>query len=206
MKNTALFAIFVATILNLVSPASIAAEQSLKPHKKIKSLWKYESHKDEMSGEIVYTAEIKSSNLLQFDFPYQGGVFGWLALRKHPEHGNSVIFWVDKGQILCNSYEPCIVRIKFDEDQPQEFRAFPPSDHSPDTLFIDGYNNLVEKLKTASSTLVEVTFYQEGTRKLKFKTAGLKWDTAKQITKQEQEADNEQYKLHPKSSKFKYEQ
>jgi hypothetical protein len=48
----------------------------------------------------------------------------------------STIFFIERGQLMCGSYEDCTVLVRFDEAKPERFSAIGPADNSSDTVFI----------------------------------------------------------------------
>lgn len=133
--------------------------------------WRYNSYEDTMSSKSVLDASITSVNSFEFDFPYQGTQTATLTLRKHPRWGNDVIFSIEKGQILCSTYE-CPVRVRFDDSPPQTFSGNEPSDNSSEYVFIPGYPNFSKKLQKAKRVRIEVNVFQQGTLVADFNVEG----------------------------------
>ena len=73
---------------------------------------------------------------MEFGFPYGGKQHGQLTLRRHPRFGRNVIFNIERGQLMCPSYDGCTVLVRFDDAPPASFSAMPPSDHSNETIFL----------------------------------------------------------------------
>jgi hypothetical protein len=136
------------------------------------SQWNYVREEDPMTGKVERTASVQSINTVEFAFPYNGTQRGSLYIRRHPRFGNSVIFRIEKGQLLCPSYEGCTVLVRFDDGEPQSFSAAPPSDHSTETIFIKNYDRFIEKLRTARRVRVSPKVYQEGSVVFSFDVAG----------------------------------
>lgn len=134
--------------------------------------WYYLPSKDEMTGKTTYSATLKSINELNLSFPYQGAQRGILTLREHPRHGKDMIFNIDKGQIICGRVSDCYVEIKFDDQPIKKYPASFPSDNSSNILFIEGYQELIIKLKQAKTLKLNVTIYQEGQHTFTFNVAG----------------------------------
>ena len=59
--------------------------------------WSYDSFEDAMGGALVRQARVKSSNQVEFDFPYAGPQRATLGLRTHPRHGKDALFAIEKG-------------------------------------------------------------------------------------------------------------
>jgi len=138
--------------------------------------WNYSTYIDQMSGMITKEATLSSTNTHQLVFPYNGGTRGTLILRKHPRYGNDIIFSVNKGQLLCG--DGCFISIKFDDKKPYSVGASEPDDHSSTVLFLSkyDYNKLLKDFRNSKKVLVEVKFFQQGTRVFEFDTTGLKWN------------------------------
>lgn len=138
--------------------------------------WSYSESIDSVSGKSLSSAIIKSDNQFELEFPYNGGTIGTLQIRQHPRFGKDVIFYVNKGQILCSSYDGCYVTIKFDDKPAYKVKATEPADHSSDTLFLNGYAGLLKNIKSSKKMIVEVTFYQSGNKAFEFNIENLKWN------------------------------
>jgi hypothetical protein len=126
------------------------------------SQWEYSHNPDEMTGNVSHTASVQSENTVEFDFPYQGAQHGRLTIRRHPRFGNDVIFGIERGQLLCPSYDGCSVLVRFDDGQPQSFSANPPADHSSETIFIANYERFVTRMRSAKVVRISPKIYQQG--------------------------------------------
>lgn len=116
---------------------------------------------------------MKSRNTVALSSPYSSETQAELILRKHPRYGNDVIFSVSSGQLICGISDGCNVLVRFDDKPPREVRAGEPSDHSNDTLFLLGYKQLSKSIKESKRMIVEVTFFQDGSRHFEFNTENL---------------------------------
>lgn len=139
------------------------------------SRWSYQTFQDEMSAKQVHTAEVTADEPLSFGFPYNGGSYATLLLRKHPRKGTDVMLMVSKGHFLCRSYDGCSVSVKFDDGPATRYHANEPSDHSTEVLFLSSEGKLISAIKKSKVTRIEAGFYQEGSRVMTFQTAGLDW-------------------------------
>jgi hypothetical protein len=144
------------------------ATDAIKPT----SQWSYEQESDPMSNGTIYRAMISSTNTVEFDFPYEGAQRGTLYLRDKPSHGKDVIFRIEKGQILCPSYENCTVLVRFDDGKAVNYSAVGPNDNSSETIFISNYNKFVEKLLKANRVRISVNIYQQGSPVFEFDVSG----------------------------------
>lgn len=134
--------------------------------------WHYDATEDAMTGRKRFTAMVESSNTVDFGFPYGGDQRGRLTLRTHPQHGKHVIFRIERGQILCPSYEGCRVQVRFDESKPIRFEASGAADHSTDVVFIDDYTGFISRLKKAKRVRIAVNIYQNGAPAFEFDVSG----------------------------------
>lgn len=145
--------------------------QQLQVEPERASQWRYYNSQDAMSSKPIFNASVTSTNSFEFGFPYQGSQHATLSIRKHPRWGNDVFLTIEKGQILCSTYE-CPVRIRFDDSPPQTFSGNEPSDNSSETVFIPGYANFTKKLKKAKRVRIEVNVFQQGTLVTEFEVEG----------------------------------
>lgn len=146
-----------------------------QPVEVVRPNWEYDSKTDEMRGESSYFAATTSQNLVELDFPYQGGTDLKIMLRKDAEHGNDVIFLVNKGQLYCN-YRDCYVSIKFDDGAVEKIETVEAAAGSSELLFLaNNPSGFVNRLKSADTVMVEVQFYNHGKEQFKFDVSGLEW-------------------------------
>lgn len=124
--------------------------------------WEYSQNEDKMSGSTTYHVYIPSTNTVEFDFPYSGEQHAILSLRDSPRHGKDVIFRIEKGQILCNSYEDCSVLVRFDDEKATNYSAIGAADNSTETIFIRNYGKFVEKMRKAKLVRISTNIYQQG--------------------------------------------
>jgi len=109
---------------------------------------------------------------VNFDFPYSGTQHATLTLRTHPRHGKDIIFSIEKGQILCRSYEDCTVLVRFDDEPPSNYSAVGAADNSTETIFIRNYSKFVEKLLKAKRVRIAANIYQQGAPAFEFDVSG----------------------------------
>jgi len=147
-----------------------------KPPPEPGSQWTYRQSNDEMSGKKLQRATVESTNTVSFDFPYQGIQHGRLMLRTHPRWGKDIIFSIEKGQILCRSYEPCSVMVAFDDGAVERWKGLGPGDSSSTAVFIQDYHPFVEKLLKAKEVRIGVSIYEEGSPTFKFDVSNFSTD------------------------------
>ena len=132
------------------------------------SQWSYVQRPDDMAKGTISEASVRSTNTVNFRFPYAGEQHGTLTLRTHPRYGKDVIFSIEKGQIPCPSYQPCTVLVRFDDAQAVRYSAVGPEDNSTETVFIRDYNGFVGKMLKAKTVRISANIYQEGSPVFEF--------------------------------------
>lgn len=124
--------------------------------------WIYSHDEDQMTGKATHFAFVLSENSVNFGFPYEGEQRGQLTIRQHPRHGSDVIFRIERGQLLCPSYDGCTILVRFDEGEPSSFSASPPSDNSTESIFIRNFSRFVERMRLSKRVRIAPQVYQEG--------------------------------------------
>ena len=137
--------------------------------------WDYSGGTDDISGKIVQSASLRSQNFNVFDFPYQGETYLTMTVRQHPRYGLDVYFTLDRGQILCNSYDGCSGMINID-GRSERLTLTEPSDNSSDVVFATYDAAILRKIRNAETVVVELPVYEEGAPAWTFNVKGLKWD------------------------------
>lgn len=137
--------------------------------------WVYSASPDKLTGKMTAYAEVKSANVVNFAFPYNGPQRGLLYVRKHPQHGQDVIFSIERGQLLCPAYDGCTIKIRFDDGAAETYSAAPAADNSTETLFISNDKRFIAAMKKAKRVVVQVNVYQEGQQVFEFDAPGLRW-------------------------------
>lgn len=126
-------------------------------------------------------ASIKSSNEVFFEFPYDGGSSLSLVLRKKTNHPSEIMFAISKGQYSCDNISTnCYVSFKFDENKIQKIALASASDYSSDVLFIEDQRDIdqfINQLHKSKNLIIELPFYQAGSKQFKFTVSGLKWNS-----------------------------
>lgn len=134
--------------------------------------WDVRSNEDQMSGEVITTAYLMSTNAHRFDRPYhRQDQRGWLTVREHPRLGKDVMFNITGGQIICR-VSGCHVLVRFDDNKPIKFDAIGPEDHDPKIVFIQNPNQFITKLKKAKRVRIAATIYHEGEPVFEFDVRG----------------------------------
>lgn len=149
---------FGLMVLALLSSSAIAGQ------------WRYEDSTDKMTGKKAGTAALVSDQSLSLPFPYAGENRGTLMVRNHPTYGLDVIVGVDKGQIICRTYDGCRLSVRFDDGKPQRFAAMPAADHSSEFVFIRDKKRFIAAAKKAKRIFVQLPMFQAGDQVLEFST------------------------------------
>lgn len=130
--------------------------------------WAYGTSTDAMSGKTIHSSGIESTNSMSLGFPYKGANHGRLAVFQRETGEPSVLFAIEKGQLICASYTGCSVNVRFDESQPIRFDASETADHDSRYLFIKNGRRFTASASKAKRILVEVLVYQAGAQILEF--------------------------------------
>ena len=146
---------------------ALAAEKAADAQK-----WSYSASTDQMTGRTSRMARIGSENTVTFDFPYQGAQHATLVIRNHPSYGRDVLLQIERGQILCPSYDDCTVRVRFDEGSPERWTAAGPSDNSSTVVFLRGSGRFLQRMRNARVVRIAVPVYQEGEPAFEFRVGG----------------------------------
>ena len=81
---------------------------------KLKHRLGYSDSKDEMRGETIHYAELKSQTTLYFDFPYDGGLTPSLVLRPRPSETVAMLR-ISRSNLTCDGYMRTTIVVKFDD-------------------------------------------------------------------------------------------
>lgn len=154
------------------APAPPAAVAIVPPAPTPGSQWFYDQSEDPMAQGKSYGASVRSTNTVNFGFPYSGSQRGLLTLRTHPRHGKDVIFRIERGQILCHSYEDCTILVRFDDGKAQSFSAVGAADNSTETIFIRNYARFLTSMQKAKTVRIAIEVYQQGSPVFEFDVSG----------------------------------
>jgi hypothetical protein len=149
--------------------------KDLKERENLGTIWEYQESTDELTRQRSKSAMVNSTNVLEFEFPYSGKQRGQLTVRTHPRYGQDVIISVTKGQFLCG-VESCLINVRFDEGNIQQYAVSEPDDHSTTSLFIQNRAQFLANVRRSKTVRIEAQFFQSGTRVLEFAVDGLKWN------------------------------
>lgn len=131
--------------------------------------WDYSTETDEMNDSKSRFASLVSDNVIEFDFPYNGGSTMRLTVRYMKKYGTDVILRISSGQFLCSEYNGTnFVRVRFDDGTAMKYRTLEPADGSSDQLFLTNAKKFISLAKKAKVIKIEAPFYQEGNRVFTF--------------------------------------
>lgn len=133
--------------------------------------WDYVQSTDDLTGKPIYFATTRSTKGIELKFPYSGLQFAELTARTHPRYGKSAYVALKKGQINCNSYDGCNIKIVFDGGKVYTYKGNTASDGSTNIIFIENYSGFMGKLLKAKEARISLSFYQDGSRTLIFNVA-----------------------------------
>lgn len=134
--------------------------------------WTYTQQADAMSDDLILRASILSENTVNLSFPYQGAQRGTLLIREHPRQGRSVLFSIQRGQILSNAGRENRINVRFDNHPAESWGFSYPADHSRDAIFLSNYSGFMRKMRSASVVRLEVNMYNDGSRIFEFQVGG----------------------------------
>lgn len=155
-----------------VPESAAAAPGGTPPTPQPGAQWHYSQDEDPMAKGTAYHAAVLSTNTVNFTFPYSGPQHATLALRTHPRYGKDVIFRIERGQLLCRSYEDCTILVRFDDGKAQSFSAVGAADNSTETIFIRNYSRFVASMQKAKTVRISVEVYQQGAPVFEFDVSG----------------------------------
>lgn len=134
--------------------------------------WEYSRHMDEMTSKMEYHASIESTDVLYFDFPYDGG--SKVTINIVFDGSPLVYLTVDKGQFPVSIGGDETLKVKFDNEV-FTYSFSNSGDHSLDNIFINNVSSFINRLKKSTSLVIETSFYSEGVRTIHFIVGGLVW-------------------------------
>lgn len=135
--------------------------------------WAYEKTVDK-TGRTVHKASVTSANLVPFEYPYQGGSNATLTIRTGND-GPYVSLEVAQGQFN-RSFQAGTARVRFDGKPPITYALSAAANGRANIVFFDSGARLINQIKAARNTLVQVRFEGQPVREIQFQTAGLRWN------------------------------
>lgn len=163
-----------------VSKKDVSIESAAQAVVQEKSKWTYEDVNDGMRNVSIKLAGLDSDNKVNFDFPYDGGSTLTIGLRQQSDSKDDIVmFAISKGQFFCASSNGCDGTIKFGDGELENITLVTTADHDTGILFLQNKQqskNFIEKLKTNTTLIVELPFFQAGNKQFEFSPRGLEWN------------------------------
>lgn len=141
--------------------------------------WTYGQRIDKMRNTSTSYAVVISENKADFAFPYDGGSFASIALRKRPGEAAAVTFSVTKGHFNCAM--GCEISAKFDDGRVERFSGIGTNNGAVDLIFIEPELRFINKLKASKKLIIEAPFYQEARTQFEFLVSGLNGEAIKAV-------------------------
>lgn len=139
------------------------------------SNWTYSEDEDKLTSKKTYYASTEATELLNFDFPYDGGTTATLYVRT--KSGLTDVFVkFSKAQLIIDSYDGSNFRVRFDKKPASTYMFTGASDHSSDITFLQNSTRFIKNLKASKKVIIELEFYKEGFRAIEFNVEGFKWN------------------------------
>lgn len=140
-----------------------------------RSNWMYRSTRNILHDSQDRLACTTSINSVRLGFPYRSQPLR-LCLRQRKNDGLTVfVHFITSAQFYCLGEDGCEVQVRIDSAPVEPVSAGTPDDGSDDTLFLDGEQELVAKIRTAHRLLIDVPLFQAGNQTVTFNVTGLKW-------------------------------
>ncbi len=134
--------------------------------------WKYTSSINEMDGVETFNAVTKSTNKIEFDFPYSGGSdFNFIVYKSNGNYGFAMT--VSSGQFMTSILGDECVRFKFDDGESIVVPYNSPTNAQFDIIYPEFSVELLAQLKTSEKLLIEAPFAMTDRKVIKFNIAGL---------------------------------
>ncbi|MEO3405731.1 hypothetical protein AAFN85_17595 [Mucilaginibacter sp. CAU 1740] len=157
---------------NIIPEKNAAAKQPVRNSST--RTWIYSEETDQKIPGKKYSADIVANELLQFDFPEDGGSTVTLSIDKTSTITRALLN-ISKGQFSAG-IEGSIVNIGFDNAQPLAFKASSVTNGGEAIISIDDVKSLIQSLKFAKKMTIRADFYDSGSREMTFDVAGFKWE------------------------------
>lgn len=137
--------------------------------------WIYTEENDTNGSGKIYKASLTANDLLEFNFPYNGGSAAKIQLCNEAGH-NNVQLCVSKGQFNSSFMDGMSIQVCFDEKKPVLFYCSNVSDKKSNPVSINNPDKFIAGLKTAQRLVIEADFAGSGMRRMEFTPENLKWE------------------------------
>lgn len=159
-----------------LNTTDVASAPVATPTPEAEPNWSYRTDIDKVRGGTTYFASTTSTNTVSQSAPYDSDTSMTITVRHSPAAGLNIILRISSGQLMCPSYEGCDGTVRFDDGPAETVRFAGPSDDDSQTIFVEGEESFLSKLKKAKHLVIEKTLYQAGAPQFEFDVHGLKWD------------------------------
>lgn len=130
--------------------------------------WLYEKEVDKMTGNTVAFAATHAVDSLDLAAPYKGTNIPRLVVRKFKNKGPEVIFGIEKGQLMCRSYSPCRIDVRFDDGNLVTFQGEGAADQSSTMTFIQNPKKFIALASKAKRIYLRLAIYNNGNPIIEF--------------------------------------
>lgn len=154
-----------------IDTAFTKIDTTIREKQKVPTKWNYQNATDEMTNKPIKIASIKANELLNFDFPYDGGVTATFAIRRNGKTLDAYLR-ISKGQFMDTSSGGTVM-IKFDKETAHQYSFVGAADHSSEIIFFNNEAKLLNKVRKAKRMLIAATFFREGNHVMAFDVEGL---------------------------------
>jgi hypothetical protein len=158
----------------LLDTAAIVPDGDTSTNSEPSTKWTYSETVDKMTDKKSHFAQIEANDLLQFEFPYDGGVTATLTIR-NMNGARDVVLNVSKGQFMPNTMETESVMVRFDNKPAQSYSYQDAADGSSETIFLNNKKRFISDIKKSKKLIIESSFYDNGKHTMEFDTEGLDW-------------------------------
>lgn len=179
---TVVIALIVSTINFIVhNPTEVPPKKALSIEQidsiKISKIvpvqnWTYSQQTDPMTDKETYYAKCTSINLLNFEFPYDGGSSLNITVRKM-DGENEVMLILSSGQFNTVYDEP--VKIRFDDSPAHTYGYDESGSGRSDVIFLHSPQSIIEKLKTSNIVKIEAPYFHSGKQVANFIAKDFVW-------------------------------
>lgn len=153
-------------------PVPLPPENILKSNSSLG--WNYATSLDKMGrGQIKY-AVIRSANLVEFKFPFEGKQRAEIILIKHSSEGDFAVLYLEKGLFEKNEFYYTI-NVRANSGSVLEMKAYRAAPDRLNAIYFIDYNGFVEQLQQANSLQIEAQISMFGPVVFDFDVKGLKW-------------------------------
>ena len=137
--------------------------------------WSYSVDEDKMRETKQLFASIKSTNILDLGFPYNGSQMK-IVVRKMDNETNVILSL--KGIFVCDYGTTCTVNVKSDKNEIVQYAYNEAAHGKSDVIFIQDVSKFIKMLKTSNHLIIETKLYDKGRVQYEFDVKGLEWSEA----------------------------